>query len=157
MQIFKSLFIILLLGISSAGCHYSNDDVYTVNPVPGNPAVITATTNLDTLIDPTLGDSLLVTYRVEIDNGKLYFIESLVDNYQVYGLLLDYNPDTLDLPFVVVDSFWVPGALPLDSGVLPLYLVIYHSTNANNLADILGVESDYMELEYEVIKEGGEK
>ena len=153
----KSLFIILLLGISSAGCYYSNDDVYTVNPVPGNPPVITATTNLDTLIDPTLGDSLLVTYRIEIDNGKLYFIESLVDNYQVYGLSLNYNSDTVDLPFVVIDSFWVPGALPLNPGIYPLYLVYYFSTNANNLADILSVESNYNELEYEIIKEGGKK
>jgi hypothetical protein len=138
-------------------CVYSNSDIYLATPVAGDSAVISATTNLDTLLNPTLGDSLMVSYRVEIDKGELYYIESYIEDLPVYERATDYDPDTLEAPFMLADSFWIQGYLPLDPGANSVFIVFYYSANTNSLGDIYGIESNLLEREYVVTVEGGGK
>jgi hypothetical protein len=155
MKILRSFIILSAISFFMIACSYSNTDIYFVDPEPGEPAIIFATSNLDTMVDPTVTDSLLIIYKVEIDHAELYYVEGGMENYRVYGLTPVYDPDTLVGPFVVTDSFWLQGTLPVEPGAKSLFLSFYYSSNTNSLGDILGVEVDILDLEYTVHMEGG--
>jgi len=159
---FNRLFLLLLISMKCrrikwivvgltavlCGCIYTSNERYMVDPVPGDPAVVSATVNLDTVNVNPYSDSLLVTYEFSVDGGKLYYVQSLIETYSIYEFLTDYDPDTLNGPYVLADSFWLDVAVPPDSGIYTLYLDFYYSSNTNSLGDILGVEADVLTLQF---------
>ncbi len=155
MKILRLCTLLFSLSFLLDGCSYSTSDIYLVEPLAGQPTLIQVTTNLDTLIDPVVFDSLLVIYECQIDQGELYYVESGMENYWMYDLTPDYDPDTLTEPFVVVDSFWLQASLPVDAGSHTLIISFYYSSNTNSLGDVLGVEADILDLEYSIRMEGG--
>ncbi|MFH0758851.1 MAG: hypothetical protein V2B15_16300 [Bacteroidota bacterium] len=155
MKILRPFIILLVISFFLIGCSYSNTEIYFVDPEPGEPAIIFATSNLDSMVDPSVTDSLLIIYKLEIEHAELYYVEGGMENYRIYELTPDYDPDTLAGPFVVTDSFWLQGSLPVEPGSKSLFLSFYYSSNTNSLGDILGVEVDILDLEYTVTMEGG--
>ncbi|MEN8226547.1 MAG: hypothetical protein ABFS38_00225 [Bacteroidota bacterium] len=140
-----SIILTALVAMISA-CTYSESGIYRVDPVPGDPPMISAHTNLDTIIDPTVIDSLEVIYNVDIENGKFYQVEAFVFDKLVH------SSDTTH------GSFWITSAFVTDTVVDTLSLYFFHSTNSNSLADIVGLEYDYIELDYPIIfEEGGRR
>lgn len=119
-------------------CFYSDSELYKVEPVPGDPPVISVSTNLDTLINPAVNDSLEVVYNVEIEGGELYYINAVVAGTQVF------ESDSIN------GSFWIPH----NAGVIPsvdtLYMDFYYSSNTNSLADITGYEARILDLKFAV-------
>jgi hypothetical protein len=147
----ETRFIKWILPVLTAGlwgCIYTSKDFYTVEPVRGVPATVSATFNLDTLNANAYTDSLLVSYEISVEGGELYYVQSLIGNYSVYEYLTDYDPDTMSGPYVLADSFWLDVAVPPDSGIYTLYLDFFYSSNTNSLGDILGVEADVLTLEF---------
>ncbi|MEN8156239.1 MAG: hypothetical protein ABFS10_04760 [Bacteroidota bacterium] len=149
--------IILSLAIGMGACIYADSGIYTVDPVPGEKATVSVTTNMDTLVDPVLSDSLQVIYDFEIDNGELYYVESILEETRVYELLLNYDPDTIEGPFGLTDTFWIHRSVPVDSGLHSLSLRFYYSSNTNTMADLFRVEADELERAYPITVEGGVK
>lgn len=129
-----------------SACIYSDLSVYSVSPIAGDPPAISVTTSLDTLTDPTVIDSLEVIYNIEIENGKVYFVDALVEDIPVHES---------DTPH---GSFWIYSNIPVEPGADTLYLNIYHSTNSNSLADIVEFEVALLGLKYPItIERGGVK
>lgn len=141
----KKLFIAIALGMMTWGqsCIYSESGIYLVEPVPGDPPSIEASSNLDTIADPVLVDSLEVIYSAGVENGLFYGLETYYLNDLVY------NSDTTS------GSFWLKPATFQLSGVDTLYLYFFFSTNSNSLADILELEYNYVSLKYPVTYETG--
>ena len=141
----KNLFFLILAGIVAIinACTYSESGFYFVDPVPGEPPVISVTTNLDTINNPTVIDSLEVVYDVEIENGKFYQVEAYVVNQMVY------NSDTTS------GSFWLTQDLVQQPGIDTLFIFFFYSTNSNSLADIVELEFNVIELDYPIIYEEG--
>jgi hypothetical protein len=137
---FRSLHILILLVTASFfhGCLYSDDEVYYVEPEADDPPIISVTTNLDTITNPTVVDSLLVLYDIDIQNGDLYFVEAAVANQVVY------ESDTTQ------GSFWLYDDHVQLPGIETLYIDIYYSSNTNSLADVVGFEALQINLEYEI-------
>ena len=150
---FPIFFFILAAGASS--CIYTDTDSYVVIPEPGNAASLTISSNLDTLPDPAVTDSLLVTYDAGIENGELYYVEAVIEDIRIYDRETDYDPDTVPGLFVLADSFWVQASLPLDTGDFTLSLYFYFSSNTNSLGDIMGREYDALQQSYTLSMEGG--
>ena len=100
-----------------------------MNPVPGDPPLMTLTTSLDTLYHPPVNDSLQVNYLVDIQNGTFYYMYAVIANTTIY------DSDTS------MGSFWIYPELANDSGVDTLYIDLYYSTNSNSLADKIGYEA----------------
>jgi hypothetical protein len=142
----KSVLTIFLAGMTVllGSCYYNDNGVYFVDPVPGEPPVISVTTNLDTLAGPEVTDSLEVTYDVVIENGEFYLVEANVSNNWIF-----YSDTTHG-------SFWLyPGDVTYP-GVDTLYLYFYYSTNSNSLADIVKLEANLIRRTYGIdFKEGG--
>lgn len=133
-------YIIALLGIAALihGCTYSDYGHHFVEPVAGDPPVLSAVTNLDTLIYPEVIDSLEVIYEIDIQNGELYYLDALVGNSQVY------DSDTTR------GSFWLyPDDVEIP-GIDTLKLIIYYSSNTNSLGDLLGIENLNTSLNYAI-------
>ena len=76
---------------------------------------------------------------------------------RVYELLLNYDPDTIEGPFALTDTFWIQRSVPVDSGIHSLILTLYYSSNTNTLGDLFQVEADKLEREYFITVEGGVK
>lgn len=130
--------IILLLGILSliSACTYSDYGSHFVEPIPDDPPIVSVTTNLDTIVEPVVSDSLEVIYDIELENGELYYVDAKVGNYLVY------DSDTTH------GSFWLyPSDVQLP-GIDTLYMQVYYSTNTNSLADALGLEAFDIKLSY---------
>ena len=139
--ILMSVFAILM-----SACIYSDLGVYNAEPIAGDPPTISVTTNLDTLTNPTVVDSLEVIYEIGIENGELYFVDALVKDIPVH------ESDTTH------GSFWIYSNVLTEPGPDTLYLNIYYSTNSNSLADIIDFESALLELKYPIwIDKGGTK
>lgn len=122
------LIAVLLLSMLSA-CFYSDSEMYNVEPVPGDPPVILVTTNLDTLYNPPVNDSLEVIYDVEIEGGELYYVYAAIATTPVFESDSTYG------------SFWIDPSLADSSGVDTLYIEFYYSSNSNSLADKVGYEA----------------
>jgi len=137
---FTRRLILLLIGsiCMLSACTYSDFGSHLVEPIADDPPVIAATTNLDTLINPEVSDSLLVIYDIAIQNGELYYLDASVSNFQVY------DSDTAQ------GSFWLyPDDAQLP-GIDTLKLAIYYSSNSNSLADVLGIEALNLSLKYAI-------
>lgn len=154
-RVIISLFAGLLL--LAMACTYTNSEFYYATPIPGDSASINVSTNLDTVDPISIKDSLLFKYRAEINNGKLYLANASISSYTLYQFYPEYDPDTLMAPYVLVDSFWIWSDLASDTGVYPMLLEFYYSSNTNSLGDVLGLEADILELNFDLILEGGKK
>ncbi|RLD25413.1 MAG: hypothetical protein DRI70_07170 [Bacteroidetes bacterium] len=141
----KKLPVRWLVGIMilSHACSYSDSDTFYVDPVPGDPPEIWVSTNLDTLMDPTVKDSLEVVYDVEIINSDFYQLEAFVTD------LFVFNSDSTN------ESFWLDSTMVAEPGIDTLYLYFFFSTNSNSLADIVDLEYDVVSLKYPIIFEMG--
>jgi len=143
---FRLIFPVLLMGLT--GCIYTNNDVYTADPVAGVPATVNLITNLDPDNPNPYVDSLQVIYEFTIENGELYFVEALIEQYSFYELRTDYDPDTVEGPYIQSDTIWLHVNVPPDSGIYSMYLTYFYSPNTNSLGDILGIEADVLDVEY---------
>ena len=152
---FTSVFITLTMLM--AGCTYSDSEYYYANPFPGDTATVTVSTNLDTIDVAVISDSLLFKFSAEIENGELYFANASISSLTLYQYLADYDPDTLTGPYVLTDSFWIRSDLAPDTEIYPLLLTIYYSSNTNSLGDRLGVEADVLNLDFNLLLQGGDK
>ncbi|MCP4313764.1 MAG: hypothetical protein GY790_21125 [Bacteroidetes bacterium] len=156
MKTTPGLLLITLLTMVMGACSYSDTEIYYVEPVPNDSALMVLTTSLDTVGEAIITDSLLFTYRAVIEGGKLYFTEASIDNFILHQHETDYDPDTITGPFVLSDSFWIRRDMPVLPGINSMLFTLYYSSNTNSLADILGVEANIFEEEY-IIDMGGIK
>ncbi|MEN8202923.1 MAG: hypothetical protein ABFS28_10030 [Bacteroidota bacterium] len=131
------LFIPVIVSLIS-GCIYSDFGSHLVEPIADEPPVISATTNLDTMYNPVVSDSLKVIYDIDIRNGELYYLDASVSNFQVY------DSDTTQ------GSFWLYPNDAQVPGIDTLKLKIYYSSNTNSLADVLGIEALNISLKYAI-------
>jgi hypothetical protein len=129
------LFATLLLA-GLPGCFYSDSEMYNVEPVPGDPPVRSVSTNLDTLYNPQVNDSLEVIYQVEVSGGEFYYVFADVASSTVFESDSTYG------------SFWITPDMADSSGVDTLYMEFYYSSNSNSMADKLGYEAllDYLKI-----------
>ncbi len=149
--------LILTAVLLLAGCTYSNSEVYYVTPIPGDSATVVVSTNLDTLDEIVISDSLLFKYRAEIVGGELYFITASISSLTLYQFIPDYNSDTINGPYVVTDSFWIWSNLAPDTAVYSLLFSTYYSSNTNSLGDKIGLEAKTLNLDFDLLLEGGDK
>ncbi len=128
------IFVLLLSGLEA--CFYSDIEIYGVDPVPGDPPVFSVSTNLDSLHNPDVNDSLEVIYQVEISGGELYYLYADVGSTQVF------ESDS------TAGSFWILPSFADSSGIDSLYMEFYISSNTNSLADMVGYEAlvEYMSI-----------
>jgi hypothetical protein len=112
-----------------SACYFNDSDWYKADPVAGDPPEVSVITNLDTLYNPRVNDSLQVIYEVSVVNGKFYFMEAMVSDGIVHSSDSAYG------------SFWVNHSQSNDTGLDTLYLDFYHSSNTNTLADVTGYEA----------------
>ena len=123
-----TLLAVVLLAMPHS-CFYSDSELYRVDPIPGDPPVLSVSSSLDTLYHPAVNDSLQVSYQVEVEGGELYYMYAVIANTAVY------DSDTTQ------GAFWIYPELATDSGVDTLYIDLYYSTNSNSLADQVGYEA----------------
>lgn len=157
MKIAVQILVTTLLALVVSGCSYSDPNIYYVEPTPGDSVTVLVTTNLDTIEIAQINDSLLFTFRAEIEGGKLYAAEASVENQLIYTKYTEYDPDTISGPFVLTDSFWIMQDLDVGPGMSSMLLEIFHSANTNSLADKVGIEASTFELEYDIQLEGVDK
>ncbi len=143
--------------LAVAGCTYTDQEIYYVEPVPSDSAVIAVTTNLDTIEQVVITDSLMFRYRAEIEGGELYFAEASIGSLILYQLATDYDPDTVTGPYITTDSFWIRSDIAPDTNLYSLQFSLYYSSNTNSLADQVGIEADILNLEFDLLLEGGDK
>lgn len=118
----------ITLSLLSA-CTFTDDEFYRADPVADDPSVVSVLSNLDTLYQPKVNDSLLVIYEVSVENGEFYFMDALVSARTVH------SSDTSS------GSFWVYPSQSNETDLDTLYMDIYHSSNTNTLADRIGYEA----------------
>jgi hypothetical protein len=111
------------------GCFYSDSDMYYVEPIPDDPPELTVSTNLDSLYNPPVNDSLEVEYRVDIRHGELYYV------YAEIARAMVFESDS------VYGSFWITPFMADSAGIDTLHMEFYYSSNTNSLADKLGYEA----------------
>jgi len=137
------IFTVLLLTAFPA-CFYSDSEVYFVEPLAGERPLISVNTNLDTIVNPQVIDSLYVEYFTEITGGELYYV------YAGLAGSLVFESDSL------LGSFWINSSMADSAGIDTLYLEFYYSSNSNSLADKIGYEALVKELKYAIyFAEGG--
>ena len=130
------LFLTLLSLLMMSACYFVDKEIYEVDPVAGDPAIVTVVSNLDTLPQAPVGDSLEVFYSVNMENGELFFMEALLSDEILY------TSDSIE------GSFYV---YPFQSaGVDSLFLDFYHSSNTNTLADKIGYEARITSRSYAI-------
>ena len=150
-------FIILLVSMwLPAACTYSDSGYFMVEPEPDDTATCTVTTNLDTMIEPTLTvtDTLWVVFEAEVNNGELYRAICILEDSIMYDSITASEADTLYESFILLDSFGIPPSISLDPGLYPLYMDFLYSSNTNSLGDIYGYEWETKELEYAIRVQG---
>ena len=101
MKIHPTVILLLSLALTMGACLYSNNGIYSVEPVPGDPATVSVTTNLDTLSDPTVSDTLDldIRYKMQVENGRPYYVDCWVENLLVYQLGFYYDSDDIYIAF----------------------------------------------------------
>ena len=125
-------------------CFYSDSDMYYVDPMAGDPALVTVSTNLDSLYNPPVNDSLEVEYLVEISGGELYYVYAEIASSMVF------ESDSTR------GRFWVTSSMAGSAGIDTLHMEFYYSSNTNSLADKLGYEAMVWYLDYALdFNEGG--
>jgi hypothetical protein len=129
------LFAALLMAGLPA-CFYSDSEMYYVEPIPGDPPVRLVSTNLDTLYNPQVNDSLEVIYQVEVSGGEFYYVYADVASSTVFESDSTYG------------SFWITPDMADSSAVDTLYMEFYYSSNTNSMADKLRYEAllDYLKI-----------
>ena len=129
------LFAALLLAGLPA-CFYNDAEMYNVEPVPSDPPVRSVITNLDTLYNPQVNDSLEVIYQVEVSGGEFYKVYADVASSTVFESDSTYG------------SFWITSDMADSLGVDTLYMEFFYSSNSNSMADKLGYEVllDYLKI-----------
>lgn len=135
---------LLICGLT--GCFYSDTDMYFVEPIPDDPALISVSTNLDTLTNPPVNDSLKVEYHVEITGGELYYVFAELARYMVF------ESDSIR------GSFWITPFMVDSAGIDTLHMNFYYSSNTNSLADKFGYEAMVMYRDFALeFNAGGSK
>lgn len=132
------IFLTALLISGLPACFYSDSDTYYVEPLPGDPPLVSIWTNLDTLYNPPVNDSLEVNYRVEIEGGEFFYIYADVVQTTIFES--DSSAGT----------FWINSMLADSAGVDTLQLEYYYSSNSNSLADKVGYEALTETLKYAI-------
>lgn len=122
------LFIALLFSGLEA-CFYTDSEMYYVEPIADDPPLISVSTNLDTIQNPPVNDSLEVNYQVEISGGELYYVYA-----DIAGSTIFESDSTRGI-------FWITSPMADSSGIDTLYMEFYYSTNTNSLADMFGYEA----------------
>ena len=150
---FQYLFLVLL-ALALTSCSYSDDQIYYVDPVPGDSATVLLNTNLDPADTLLIVDSLLFMYSAEIEGGEIYFTEASIGNLILYQFATDYDPDTISGPYVLTDSFWIQSNLPLEEDLNTMFFSVFYSSNTNSLADKFRREANILELEFNLMWEG---
>jgi hypothetical protein len=112
--------------------------MYNVEPIADDPPLISVSTNLDTLQNPPVNDSLEVDYLVEISGGEFYYAYA-----DVAGSTIFESDSTRG-------TFWITSLMADSSGVDTLYMEFYYSTNTNSLADKFGYEASVEYLNFAV-------
>ena len=138
MRQYISIFFAALLISGLPACIFSDSEVYYVEPVPGDPPLISISTNLDTLYIPQVIDSLEVIYQVEISGGELYYV------YAEIASSLVYESDSTH------GSFWINPGMAAYLGIDTLSIEFYYSTNSNSFADKMGYEAQVNTLKYAI-------
>ena len=131
------LFAALLLAGLPA-CFYTDSEMYNVEPVPGDPPVRSVVTNLDTLHNPQVNDSLEVIYQVEVSGGEFYYFYADVASSTVFESDSTFG------------SFWITPDMADSSGVDTLYMEFYYSSNSNSMGDKLGYEALFDDLKFAI-------
>ncbi len=132
--------ITLILLFLPKACYYTDSEMYKADPVADDPPLVTVVSNLDTLDQPHVGDSLEVSYELSIVNGEFFFMDAEISDESVY------SSDSLR------DSFWIYPSQ--STGLDSLYLDFYHSSNTNTLADKTGYEAHITSLRYAIDFDG---
>ena len=138
MRKYISIFFAALLLSGLPACFYSDSNTYYVEPVAGDPPLVSVITNLDTLYNPPVNDSLEVSYQVEIEGGEFYYIYADIVQTTVF------ESDSSS------GSFWINSMLADSSGFDSLSLEFYYSSNSNSLADKVGYEALAETLKYAI-------
>jgi hypothetical protein len=120
--------IILLLLLSFKSCFYTDYERHSVDVVPEITPKVQISSNLDGLDSIIVTDSLLFSYSIAIDTGKLF----LADVY--LGSSLVHRSDTIS------DSLWFYKDYITIGGDYDLTLRAYYQSYSGSLADILGAE-----------------
>jgi len=138
MRQYISIFFAALLLSGLPACFYSDSEVYYVEPIPGDPPLLSVSTNLDTLYNPPVNDSLEVIYQVEIAGGELYYVYAEVASSPVFESNSTHG------------SFWINPGMADYLGVDTLLMEFYYSTNSNSFSDRIGYEAQVDTLKYAI-------
>ena len=138
MRSYRLFLMLVLLWSGLPGCFFTDTSVYQTEPVAGDPPSLTVSTNLDTLVDPPVNDSLEVIYGIEVSGGKFYYMFADVGENPVF------ESDSSR------GAFWIRSSLATTAGVDTLMLEIYYSTNTNTLADKVGYDANVEQFKYPV-------
>ena len=129
MRKFLPTFFLSLLLAGVPACFFTDSEIYYVEPVRDDPPVRSVITNLDTLNNPQVNDSLEVIYQVEVSGGEFYYVYADVASSTVFESDSTYG------------SFWITPDMADSLGVDTLYMEFYYSTNSNSMADRIGYEA----------------
>lgn len=121
--------VALILMLSTHSCFFADQEIYFVEPLAGDPPMLSITSNLDTLSAPTVIDSLEISYQVSVENSAFYYGYASVNEHTVY------ESDS------TAGSFWLYSADAGTEGSDTLFFELYYATNSNSLADIIGYEA----------------
>ena len=127
---------ILMGSMLLPACFFTDSEWYRVDPVADDPPVVTVVTNLDTLVNPRVNDSLQVIYNLSIENGSFYYLDAVLADQSIY------QSDTAN------GTFWIYPDQSTDLDTL--YMDFYHSSNTNTLADFAGYEARITRLKYAI-------
>jgi len=122
------VFTLAAMSLLSA-CYFTDSEWYKADPVADDPSEVLVISNLDTLFNPRVNDSLQVIYEVSVVNGEFFFMEAMVSDWTVHSSDSSYG------------SFWIYPTQSDETGLDTLYLDFYHSSNSNTLADVTGYEA----------------
>ena len=129
MRIRISILISALLLLWLPACFYSDTEMYYVDPIAGDPPLVTVSTSLDSLHNPPVNDSLEVEYLVEINGGELYYVYAEIASSMVF------ESDSTQ------GMFWITPFMADPFEIDTLHMRFYYSSNTNSLADKLGYEA----------------
>ncbi len=120
--------VFIFLIILTASCFYTETDRYPTDIISEYNPKITFSSNIDTIKDITVTDSLLFSYKVAIDTGSLYFSDVYLGNLHLV------RSDTTS------DSLWIYPGYVNNNGDYELTLVSYFKSYSESLADIMNAE-----------------
>jgi len=121
-----------------SACFYTDTEIYSVDPVADDPPEVSVVTNLDTLDNPKVNDSLEVIYEASIVDGELYFVDAVVSD------------QTIHFSDTTHGSFWIYPYQSEKTELDTLYMDFYYSSNTNTLADVTGYEALTTSLKYAI-------